>query len=165
MHPALSALLICLGAAALEGICAGSGVRARLRSLRQPTWAPPFPLWVAIGGLYYLACGIIAFRLLRLGLVHPGVGPALGLLALVLITNAVWNLAFFRRRNLRLGVQISVGYALLAVALGILLWYVDRVAGWAWVPYLAYLIYGTWWVVAVRRLNTDAVASRPLKPT
>lgn len=159
MHPALSALLICLGAAALEGLCAGPGVMDRLRSLRQPAWAPPFRLWLAIGGLYYLACGMIAFRLLRLGPAHPGVAPALGLLALVLLTNAGWNLAFFRLRDLRMSVQISAGYALLAVVLGVLLWRVDRVSGWVWVPYLGYLLYGTWWVVAVRRLNADAATT------
>ena len=159
MHPGWAALLICLTAAALEGLAAGPGVRDRLRSLRQPDWAPPFPAWVAIGGLYYVASGLIAYRLLRLGTAQPGVTGALALLALVLIANAAWNLVFFRRRDLRRSAQLSIGYAVLALALGAALFRVDRASGWLWLAYLAYLIYGTSWVLAVRRLNAGAPAA------
>ena len=159
MRPVLAALLICLAAAALEGVCAGPGVQHRLRTLRQPAWAAPFPVWIAIGALYYLVCGIVAYRLLRLGLAQPGVGVALALLILVLLTNAVWNVAFFRAQDLRLSVQISMGYALLVVALAGALFRVDRAAGWVWVPYLIYLVYGTYWVVVVQRMNADTPAA------
>lgn len=159
MRPALAALLICLTAAALEGACAGPGVRHRLRTLRQPAWAAPFPVWIAIGVLYYLACGIVAYRLLRFGLAQPGVGVALALLGLVLVINAVWNVAFFRAQDLGLSVQISTGYAVLVVALAGALFRIDRTAGWVWVPYLVYLVYGTCWVIVVRRLNAEAPAA------
>jgi tryptophan-rich sensory protein len=159
MHPGWAALLICLTAAALEGLAAGPGVRDRLRSLRQPAWAPPFPAWVAIGGFYYVACGFIAYRLLLLGWTRPGVTGALALLGLVLVGNAAWNLAFFRRRDLRRSAQISIVYAVLALALGAALLRVDRTSGWPWLAYLAYLIYGTCWVLAVRRLNAGAPAA------
>ena len=159
MHPGWAALLICLTAATLEGLAAGPGVRDRLRSLRQPAWAPPFPAWVAIGGLYYVACGVIAYRLLRLGTAQPGVTGALALLGLGLIANAAWNLVFFRQRDLRRSVQLSIGYAVLALALGAALFRVDRPSGWLWLAYLAYLIYGTSWVLAVRRLNAGAPAA------
>jgi tryptophan-rich sensory protein len=145
-----------VGAAALEGLAAGPAVKARLADLRMPSPSPPFSIWLGIGAFYYLTCFALALRLL--GSTSPGLGRdvALALLILLLLGNAAWNLAFFRRRNLALSWRISVGYAVLAPVLAVTLLTVERPAFWLFLPYLVYLGYGTWWVWAVYRLNTAA---------
>src|SRR5262245_431655 len=108
----VTTLAVCAAAAALEGACAGSGVRERLREFRTPRVTPPFAVWVAIGVAYYIVCGSILYRLLRMELRSMERTVALILLALVLVINAAWNVFFFRRRDLRASVLINFPYAL-----------------------------------------------------
>jgi hypothetical protein len=56
-------LAICVLGAALEGLFAGSGIKQRLANLRLPSYAVPFWGWMGIGGLYYLICFAILYRL------------------------------------------------------------------------------------------------------
>ena len=153
LHAALAALAICAAGAALEGVCAGSGVRERLAALRLPRFAPPFAAWMVIGGFYYVICFAVLYRLLRGGI---GSGPtrvALGLAVLLLVGNAGWNYFFFRRRDLRASMLYNVAYAGVAVALAVALFRADATAGWTFLPYLGYLVYGSWWGYALLRLN------------
>jgi tryptophan-rich sensory protein len=149
----IQALCLVLLAAALEGLAAGSGVKAKLARLRRPKPSPPFAAWLAIGGFYYLTCFAVAVRLLGLAR-SPGRDLALCLLALLLLSNAAWNLAFFRQGNLRLSWLVSAGYAVLAPALAATLFRVDAGSFWPFLPYLIYLGYGTWWVWKTYKLNT-----------
>src|SRR6266404_2255732 len=59
-------LAICALGAALEGLFAGSGIRQRLANLRVPSYAVPFWGWMVIGGLYYVICFSVLYRLLLL---------------------------------------------------------------------------------------------------
>jgi benzodiazapine receptor len=140
-------------AAALEGLAAGGDIRARLAEVRQPKGSPPLSIWIGVGALYYITGFIVAVRLLSsepLDTVHA---VALGLLTALLLGNALWNAVFFRRRDLGLGWKVSRAYALLALGLAVALWRVDRLALWVFLPYLLYLVYGTWWVYKVWQLN------------
>lgn len=152
LRPALLALGIALVGAAFEGVFAGRGVRQRLAELRQPATSPPLALWAGIGLLYYATCFGVAYRLLSLGLAREG-RVAFDLLLGVMFGNAFWNYAFFRRGDLPLTLWVTVAYGLAAVALLVALIRVDGLAAWLLVPYLLYLVYGTWWTYAVWRLN------------
>jgi tryptophan-rich sensory protein len=137
----------------LEGVAAGPNVRGRLAEVRQPTRSPPLGVWVGVAALYYVCCFIVALRLLNASPFRAAHAVALGLLGTLLLTNALWNAAFFRRANLRLSWVVARSYAFLALGLAVALWKVDRVALLAFVPYLLYLVYGTWWVYKVWRLE------------
>jgi tryptophan-rich sensory protein len=146
------AAAVCIAAAALEGLFAGRDVKKRLGELRQPPLSPPFGVWVAIGLCYYVICFLVLLRLLE-SRPSPLRGIALATVALLLIGNAVWNLVFFRRRSLEGAAMVSLAYAALALLVAVLLLQVDPVSARIFVPYLIYLAYGTWWVLALRRLN------------
>jgi tryptophan-rich sensory protein len=150
---ALTALAACATAAALEGVCAGPGVRQRLGELRLPRFAPPFGVWMVIGGLYYVICFAVLYRLLRAGTDSGAERAALGLALLLLVGNAGWNYFFFRRRDLRASLVFNGLYAAVAVALAVALFRVDPASGWIFLPYLVYLVYGTWWGYSLWRLN------------
>ena len=89
---ALSAtsVAVCVAAAALEGACAGSGVKAVFASLRIPRHSPPLPLWLAIGVVYtrpsvswcIACCGLAGGDLLARG--------TLALVLAMMIANAIW---------------------------------------------------------------------------
>jgi tryptophan-rich sensory protein len=151
---ALVAFAICTSAAALEGLLAGRGVKRRLTELRQPPHSPPFAVWIGIGLCYYWICFVVLSRLIdstpsRLR------WTAIGSVVALLIGNAVWNLVFFRHKNMEASAIVSVAYAAVALAVTILLILVDPVSAWAFSPYLIYLAYATWWVLALRRLNRE----------
>ena len=152
---ALWALTICIAAAALEGAFAGRGVKLRLAQLRQPPYSPRFAVWVGIGLLYYLICFVVLSRLLD-SAPSPLRSAALASVVALLIGNATWNLVLFRYRNVEATAIVSVIYAVLAPAVATLLALVDPVSAWVFLPYLIYLAYATWWVLALRRLNRKA---------
>ena len=153
MRPAIVAGVLVVTGAALEGVLAGNGVRTRLAQLHRPPFSPPFPVWVAIGVLYYAVCFSVAYRLATEQPLGASRTVALALLVALVLANAFWNYAFFRKRDLRLTWHVSVGYALLAVALAASLSVVDSLTALCFLPYVLYLPYATWWTRSILVLN------------
>jgi tryptophan-rich sensory protein len=116
-------------------------------------------VWVGVGALYYLTSFIVAVRLLDADPLGGARAMALGLLVALLLGNALWNAAFFRRRDLRLSWRVARSYAVLALGLAVALWRADPVALWVFAPYLVYLVYGTWWVYRVWQLEVPRRAA------
>jgi tryptophan-rich sensory protein len=154
VHPAIQAIVICGVAAGLEGALAGSGVRARFRELRQPSFSPPLALWFVIGAVYYVICFALLYRLLGSGWPTVAHRAAFYLLLALMIMNAAWGWLFFRRKDLRGSMLAFVPYALLALALTIVLARSDRTAALLFLPYLLYLGYALWWSPCTRPLRT-----------
>ena len=153
MNPTLLALIVCLAAATLEGALAGSGVRQRLAELRIPRYSPPFTLWIAIGVAYYAICFVLLRRLLTRPSFTPTIVAAITLLLLILLVNALWNVFFFRWRNLRASFVIFIPYALLVISLGVCLFRTDRFRAALLLGYGLYLVYATCWAYRLWLLN------------
>lgn len=158
-RPLLLALAACIAAAVLEGVFAGQGVRQRFAELRMPRFSPPLAMWIVIGVAYYVVCFAVLYRLL---LLPPGRTrtACLALILCVLLANAFWNYLFFRLRSLRLSFAAGIPYTLAALALLALLFRLDRVAAWWFLPYAVYLCYANAWGAALLRANPPA-ADRP----
>jgi tryptophan-rich sensory protein len=155
MNPTVSALLICLAAAALEGVLAGSGVRQRLAVLRMPRFSPPFALWLLIGLAYYGICFVVLRHLLAAGEVGAASRAALALLFLVLIANALWSILFFRRRDLRASFIAFIPYAVLVIALALVLSRIYLLGAALFMCYCLYLVYAAWWGYRLWLLNAQ----------
>ena len=154
LRPILTSLGICAAAALLETLCAGTDVEQRFRELRLPVYSLPLWGWFVVGGLYYLMCFVVLYRILRQ---EPSTRQRLTCLLLVvalMLANALWNLVFFRLDQLFLAFGVMLPYLVLASSLFAVLRRVDRVSSWFVVPYLAYLVYVTAWAYGVWRLNT-----------
>jgi tryptophan-rich sensory protein len=152
--PLTYALVLCAISAVLEGVLAGREVQARFADLRLPRYSPPLPVWFVIGGLFYLVCFTILYRLFRL----PAFGlrdAALALTVGMMLMNALWNYVFFRQRNLYLSFLACLPYCLTAVALLFLTLRLDRLAALALLPYLLYLGYAIVWGYGLWRLNRE----------
>jgi tryptophan-rich sensory protein len=151
-HAVLVATIVCVVAAAAEGVLAGTGVRQRFQELRLPAAAPPMGLWVLIGAAYY----VVAFTILvRLQIVQrtDTARAAFVLLLVVLTANAIWNYVFFRAKNLAATLTLSVCYSVCALALQVLLALSDRVSAFVLLPYTLYLGYANWLQYEMWRLN------------
>lgn len=146
---------ICALGALLEGLFAGSGIRQRLASLRLPSYAIPFWGWMVIGGLYYLTCFAILYRLFLLP-PAPARSAAFALLGAMMFVNALWNYFFFRTRNLFHAYLLGWPYSVIAFSLFLLLLRgVDRAAGWFLLPYVLYLFYAGVWGYRIWKLNAQ----------
>ncbi|HEY2711196.1 MAG TPA: tryptophan-rich sensory protein [Chthoniobacterales bacterium] len=152
MNPTLLALIICIATGVLEGVLAGGGVRQRLAELRMPPYSPPFALWLVIGAAYYAICFTVLRYLLR-STSSPSITATLCLLTVILLANALWSVFFFRWRDLRLSFLAFVPYALVVVALVILLVPTYPFGAALFLCYGCYLIYATWWGYRLWRLN------------
>ena len=153
MRPVILALVICAGAAVLEGALAGRGVRARFAELRLPRFSPSLTVWVLIGGVYYIVCFAILYRLLATGQPSSSHAFAFSLLLVLMVVNAGWGFLFFRLKNLRASFLAFVPYGVVALVLVVTLATTDRISALLLAPYLAYLGYALWWAHRVWVLN------------
>ncbi|HET9333124.1 MAG TPA: TspO/MBR family protein [Gemmatimonadota bacterium] len=150
--PLAYSLALCAISATLEGILAGRGVQARFADLRLPRYSPPLPVWFVIGGIFYVVCFSVLYRLFSL----PGSGlrdAALVLLVGMMLMNALWNYVFFRARNLFLSFVTCLPYGLVAVVLFVLMLKLDRLAALVLSPYILYLGYAIAWGYALWKRN------------
>jgi tryptophan-rich sensory protein len=146
-------LAICALGAALEGLFAGSGIKQRLANLRLPSFAIPFWGWMVIGGLYYVICFAILYRLFLLP-PAPVRSAAFALLGPIMFVNALWNYFFFRTGNLFHAYLLGLPYSGIAISLFLLLLLrVDRTAAWCLLPYILYLFYANIWGYYIWKLN------------
>ena len=106
-------LVICALGAALEGLFAGRGIKQRLANLRLPSYAVPFWGWMVIGGIYYVICFAILYRLFLLPPI-PGRSVAFALLGAIMFINALWNYFFFRTGNLFHAYLLGLPYGAIA---------------------------------------------------
>ena len=151
----LIASTICVISAILEGAFAGKGVKAFITSLRTPSYAPPFAVWIIIGVFYYIISFFVSYRILR----HNGdsvlKAVSLTLLLAMMSINAIWNYVFFRAQNLFLSFFAFIPYPLLAIALFVCLLQFEPPAAWIFLPYLAYLNYAAFICYKFWKLNTN----------
>jgi len=147
---------VCVLVAALEGACAGNNVKAYFATLRSPSYAPPFLVWIIIGVGYYATFCFVLFRAFKLNsdsLLKPA---TLSLVVFMMTANALWNFIFFRARKLSLAFVTGSAAPLFDAALFICLFRLDKVAAWSLVPYLLYRVYAVYWGYALWKLNRAA---------
>lgn len=160
MSTLVAALGLCVVSAGLEGLAAGQGVKRRLAELQRPRYSPPFGVWVVIGVFYYVICFGVSYRLLSAGIGVSLRGAAFALLLVLMAINILWNVVFFRRKDLHASYYGFWPYIIVAVALLLALRYADALAAWIFLPYVVYLGYALWWGYRVWQLNTSASAIR-----
>jgi benzodiazapine receptor len=154
VSPTIIAIITCGAAAVAEGALAGGSARQRLAQLRMPPYSPPFALWLAIGALYYVVCFVVLRHLLAsISFTLPLI-IAIALVVMILLINALWNVLFFRRRDLRASLVAFIPYVVLVAALVALLIRLYPLGAVLFGCYCIYLFYATWWSHRLWRLNT-----------
>jgi tryptophan-rich sensory protein len=145
-------ILLCLGVAAVSGLATVEGTRTWYPTIAKPSWTPPSwlfgPVWTAL----YVAMGVAAWRVWRIGGFRAA-RTALGLFLAQLAVNGLWSPIFFAWHRLGLAV-LDIGLLwLLIVATIVAFRRHDRVAALLLLPYLAWVTFASALTVAIWRLN------------
>jgi len=152
----VTALAVCIVGALLEGLCAGSGVKKYLGELKWPSLSPPLWAWYTIGVVYYVVVFVCAYRVLQYPATEPFRNAAVTLLVVVVVLNAVWNVLFFRAKNLKATFVFSLIYSIVVIACWYCLFQFDTLAASVFGLYAVYLVYANVWGYRVWRLNSSA---------
>lgn len=155
-YAVLTAIGVCVAAAALEGVCAGKNVKSFYAHLQFPPYSAPLWVWTIIGGVYYLIFCFIIYRLLILNNDSSLEYTTLALILFMMVVNALTNYVIFRARNLRLSFIIGSLFPVLDITLFICLLQLDNVAVLSLIPYLIYQIYAVWWGYGLWKINAQA---------
>lgn len=149
----LITLAICAVSAILEGVMAGGNVKPYFAGLQQPRHAVSLKAWYAIGGLYYIVCGVVLYRMLR----HPEDRDirtiAFALIVVMMSANAIWNYIFFRARNLFISFLAFGPYIVVTLSLIVTLSRFDQISAALIFLYLLYLVYAITWSYKLWNLN------------
>ncbi|MEY4938574.1 MAG: hypothetical protein RIQ93_309 [Verrucomicrobiota bacterium] len=139
-------------AAAIGGAATATSVREWYPVLTKPARNPPAWIFGPVWTCLYFMMSLAAWRVWRRGS-RPAVRKALTLFFVQLALNALWSVLFFglRRPDLALA-EIVFLWICLAVAQRAF-WQIDRVAGWLWTPYLAWVTFAAGLNAAIVVLN------------
>jgi tryptophan-rich sensory protein len=150
----VTALVLCLAGVLLEALCAGTGVKKYMGELKWPSYSPSLWAWCTIGGVYYMIMFVCAYRILQHPATEPFRNAALTLLVAVIVLNAIWNVLFFRAKNLKATFLFSLVYSPVVIACWYCLFQFDPFAASVLGLYAVYLLYANVWGYRVWRLNS-----------
>ncbi len=143
---------LCLGVAAASGLATVEGTRTWYPTIAKPSWTPPSwlfgPVWTAL----YLAMGVAAWRVWRIGGFRSA-RAALGLFLAQLAVNGLWSPVFFAWHRIGLAVIVIGVLWLLIVATIVAFRRHDRAAALLLLPYLAWVSFASCLNFAIWRLN------------
>ncbi len=146
----LAAFLAVTFAVALVGgaVTAGS-VRDWYPAIAKPTWSPPAWLFGPAWTLLYALMAVAAWLVWR----RAGWGGALAWFAVQLALNAAWSPLFFGLHRIDLALADIALLWLAIIGTTMAFWKVTPLAGWLFLPYLAWVSFATALNFAIWRLN------------
>lgn len=151
----LAALLktigLCLISIIIEGVSTTRDGKEWFENLQQPKYAFPFSIWYLVGGLYYLICGVIAYRIFRAS--PDSVSLPIVLLALIMLINGSTNLILFKFRSPKVFYWILYPFILLFIWLMATLFPNDEISFWLAALYLLWLGYDLYYFRALWKMN------------
>ncbi len=145
-------VLLCLGVAVVSGVATVEGTRDWYPTIAKPSWTPPSWLFGPVWTVLYVAMGVAAWRVWRVGGWRPA-RVALGLFLAQLALNGLWSPIFFAWH--RLGLAFADIVLLFVAIAGTVVVFRrhDRVAALLLLPYLAWVGFASCLNFAIWRLN------------
>ena len=121
--------------------------------LVKPSFNPPNWIFGPVWTTLYVMMAYAFWRVLRLPSETPGRGGAIVLFLVQIALDAAWSWAFFGFHSPLAGVIVIAALWLAIVATMVAFWRLDRLAGWLFVPYIAWVSFAAVLNVAILRLN------------
>ena len=121
-------------------------------ALAKPSWNPPNALFGPVWTVLYVLMGVAAWLVWRRA-GFGGAGAALGLFIVQLVLNALWSYLFFGQQRLDLAFGDILALLATILAVTILFWRIDRLAGALMLPYLAWVSFASVLNFVLWRLN------------
>lgn len=145
-------IAVCLGAGGLGAIATTPEIQGWYKSIDKPTWNPPDYVFGPVWTTLYVMMGIAAWLVWKPSGFKSAAMP-LTLFAVQLVLNIAWSWIFFGMHE--------PGWAFAEI---VLLWLAiaattaafsrsSKIAGWMFVPYLAWVSFASLLNFAIWRLN------------
>lgn len=107
-------------------------------ALAKPSWNPPNWVFGPVWSLLYVLMGVSAWLVWR-QVGFGGAGLALSIFVFQLVLNGLWSYLFFGRQRIDLALYEIVALWGAILAVEILFWALNRLAGALLLPYLAWV--------------------------
>ena len=132
-------IALCLVSILIEAASATKDGKKWFEDLKQPNVSFSFSVWYLVGGLYYLICGVIAYRTFHTS--GTTFSLPIILLTLIMLMNGLTNFILFKRQSLKMFYLVLYPFILLFVSLMIALFPNDKLSFWLASLYLLWLCY------------------------
>ena len=150
---ALLAVGVVFVASAIGGAATGPNIPTWYATIQKPSFNPPNYVFGPVWTILYAMLAFSFWRILRLPAEAPGRTGAIALFVAQISLNALWSVAFFGFRSPESGLVVIVALLLAIVANMIAFMRLDRIAGWMFPPYLAWVAFASALNVAIVQLN------------
>lgn len=150
---ALVAVAVVFLASAIGGAATGPNIPTWYAGIQKPWFTPPNYVFGPVWTVLYAMLAFAFWRILRLPADTPGRRTAIKLFVVQISLNALWSVAFFGLRSPELGIAVIAALWLSIVANMISFLRIDRLAGWIFAPYLAWVSFAAALNVAIAALN------------
>ncbi|MFO1152452.1 MAG: TspO/MBR family protein [Rhodospirillales bacterium] len=148
----LAFVAVCLGVSFIGAAITYSSTDTWYPGLLKPAFTPPDWVFAPVWTTLYLMMAVAAWRIWSHG-GRPEVAVALACFGVQLTLNLLWTVLFFGLRSPGLAlIEIVVLLAAIAVTT-VAFFRVDRIAGWLFVPYLAWTLFAAALVLGIWHLN------------
>ena len=144
--------LLCFISIIIEGVSATKDGKQWFESLKQPKASFPFSFWYVVGGLYYLICGVIAYR--QFANSDMIFSTPIIILAVIMFFNGATNFILFRYKSLKTFYGILYPFAILFAVLVYLLAQQDILSASFALIYLVWLVYDLYYFFNLWKLNS-----------
>jgi tryptophan-rich sensory protein len=143
---------VCLTVSAIGGWVTAASVGTWYRTLQKPVFNPPDWLFAPVWTLLYLMIALAGWRVWRSrGL--AGARAEMTVYAAQLVLNLAWSFLFFGGRMIGIALVEIVLLLAAIVVNAVLFWRIDRLAGWLFAPYAAWVAFACLLNFALWRLN------------
>lgn len=143
----------CVGVGFLSGIATRSGVDTWFVTVVKPSFNPPAWVFAPVWSFLYIIMGIAAGLVWnRIDYEREAVTKALTFFIIQLVLNALWSVLFFGLKNPLLALVEIVLLLLMIYETYIKFRAIDKIAGYLFIPYLAWVSFATvlnasiWWL-------------------
>ena len=149
----LKAVALCLISILIELISVTREGKQWFENLKRPKYSFSLRIWYVVGAVYYILFGIIAYRQFAMG--KKFFSASIVLLALVMLINGFSNFIVFRFRSLKWFYLIIYPFAVLLLALIIVLCPSDIISAVLASLYFAWLFFDLYYGYNMWKLNEN----------
>jgi tryptophan-rich sensory protein len=142
---------LCLISIVIEAMSVTKDGKNWFENLRQPKFSFPFSFWYVVGSLYYIICGVIAYRQFHFS--SEWFSIPVGLLIVIMITNGLTNFILFKFRSLKMFYRVLLPFTALFVGLIVSLYNDDMISAGLAAVYLVWLSYDVYYFKKMHELN------------
>lgn len=150
---ALLAVGVVFAASAIGGAATGPNIPTWYASIQKPWFNPPNYVFGPVWTILYAMLAFSFWRILQLPAETPGRSVAIALFVAQISLNALWSVAFFGFNSPVAGLVVIIALVLAIVANMVAFIRLDRVAGWMFPPYLAWVAFASALNLAIVQLN------------